>query len=182
MRAPAPTCRSCRPSFKRVSAISKAIPPHLFGRCTGATAPTAQVAPALRCPLCPCRERRLRSLSLRRASTDLSPEFSLQDGPLRLRDYRGGCSFGTGRTRFSRTCPDRLARAPNAGKGGFATAYTGSEAAGLPCAATGGTTGGGSSGTSRAVARAISRNASHNPMLPNTTPPMACPIITPDGP
>ena len=38
---------------------------------------------------------RLRSLSLRRARLRLSPEFLHRNGPLRLRVYRGGCSFGT---------------------------------------------------------------------------------------
>lgn len=59
-------------------------------------APSGQVDPCPRCPLCPCPVGRLRSLSLRRAQGATLQSPSRQAGPLCLRVYRGGCSFGTG--------------------------------------------------------------------------------------
>ncbi len=63
--------------------------------------------PVPQCPLCPLR---LRSLSLRRAVRPLSRVFETGRS-LRLRVYRGGCSFGTGvAPGFSRSCGFHLAR------------------------------------------------------------------------
>ncbi len=65
---------------------------------------TWQINLCRRCPLCPLR---LRSLSLRRMLWHLSPESVCQEGPLRLRVYRGGFSFGTNGCPLDSPDPDK---------------------------------------------------------------------------